>query len=152
MIVRNRDSFLVRQFSRSSPPSIHRCILRCILNSREGIFAESRLSPRVEQSGPNGAKTNSISQKLRHSQRSTEPATERRRVKTRRKEEEEEGEEEKEEEEDDDRHLSPCPPCEQRLPFMQTYSPADVYLFANLISVPPGVGGRAGTSSSHYSP
>lgn len=59
---------------------------------------------------------------------------------------------EEEEEEDDDRHLSPCPPCEQRLPFMQTYSPADVYLFANLISVPPGVGGRAGTSSSHYSP
>ncbi|KYQ51555.1 hypothetical protein ALC60_09321, partial [Trachymyrmex zeteki] len=45
-----------------------------------------------------------------------------------------------------DKHLSPCPPCEQRLPFMQTYSPADVYLFANLISVPSGGRGRATSS------
>ncbi|KYN10370.1 hypothetical protein ALC57_17557, partial [Trachymyrmex cornetzi] len=74
---------------------------------------------------------------------------------SKRKNEEEEDDDEDDDDDDDvdgdggnggDKHLSPCPPCEQRLPFMQTYSPADVYLFANLISVPPGGRGRATSS------
>ena len=119
-----------------------------VLNSRKGIFAESWVSSRVEQSGPNGAKTNSISQKLRHSQRSSQLATNQRRIRTKKKGDDydydydydDNDDDNDDDDDDDDRHLSPCPPCEQRLPFMQTYSPADVYLFANLISVPLGEG------------
>lgn len=121
------------------------------------IFAEGygSLYTTVEQSGPNGAKTNSRLAKV--AARSTRSTAQRPRrgisrrtskKRRRRRQRDDDGDDDDDVDVDGgvggggngsggDKHLSPCPPCEQRLPFMQTYSPADVYLFANLISVSP---------------